>query len=95
MSFPDVQTHNGSHVVLPWSELAEINRLVARRNDIRKPIKRIVMLAPDAAKVHSGLTGKTGDLETEFRIRKKAGKWFIDESSIKEGEVLVITEPLG
>ena len=64
---------------LSSAELAEIDRLVAKRRDIVKPVDAIGMLAPDYAQVSSGAPQRNGDLTSWFHIRKKNGKWTIEE----------------
>ena len=89
MSFPPIRDSDGRAVKLPWSDLAQINRLVAGRQDIRRPIDRIRMLSADRAEVSSGRTERTGDPETVFTIRKRNGRWFIEEGSVRQTTVAI------
>jgi hypothetical protein len=89
ISFPRVTDASGHDAKLPWSELAEIHRLVADRQDIRKPITEIWLDQPGYAEVMSGTTEKTGDPVSVFHIRKKHGKWFIEEHVVKDTTVIV------
>ena len=89
MSFPHVHDNDGRAVRLPWSDIAQINRLAASRKDIRQPITQIRMLRPDRAEVTSGRTDKTGDPVTGFTIRKRAGQWSIEEGSVYQTTVVI------
>jgi hypothetical protein len=82
MSFPYVYSQPGHDYRLSWSELAEISRLAAQRHDILKPIDTIGMLGPDYAQVTSGHPERDGDPTTAFYIRKKAGRWTIEEARV-------------
>jgi hypothetical protein len=82
LALPYVYNQPGHDYRLSASELAEINRLVEKRRDILKPIDAIGMLAPDYAQVSSGRAQRDGDLTTWFHIRKKSGKWTIEERRV-------------
>jgi hypothetical protein len=89
ISFPIVTDAKDQIVHLPWSELAEISRLVEARRDIRKPIVYIWMSGPDYAEVMSGRAQKNRDLLSVFHIRKRAGRWFIEEPKAKDQPVVI------
>ena len=74
---------------LPNSEVIQIRALVRARRDIKKPITKIEMVAPDQAKAEAGVANNTGDIVTLFTMHKKNGRWIIDESSIYESEVII------
>jgi len=91
MSFPHVISQ---HVIgqprrdyrLSWSDLAEINRLVAHRADILRPIGIISMEDADHGEVRSGPILTMFATVSLFKIYKKNGHWFIDDSSIRSVE---------
>ena len=86
MSVPPVFTQSGDRYKLPLSELAQINRLVASRPDLRKPIGDITMEDASHAQVRSGPTWTMRAKISAFKIYKRDGQWFIDESSIRDVE---------
>ena len=89
MSFPLVRDSKGRDVRLPLSEVAQINRLVAGRPDIRRPIELIEMVGPDRAYVRSGRSERTGDSVTVFHIVRKSGIWLIEEGSVYQTTVVI------
>jgi hypothetical protein len=82
LASPYMYSQPGHNYRLSSAELAEINRLVEKRRDILKPIDAIGMLGPDYAQVSSGAPQRDGDLTTWFHIRKKRGKWTIEERHV-------------
>ena len=85
MTFPHVQGDPG----LSWDEIRQLNRLIAHRSDIKKPLGLVQMEAPDRAEVHSGKVWEPFGEETIFTIRKKNGRWITDESSVRQDLAIV------
>src|SRR3954469_19542424 len=69
---------------LPQEDIQQIAALVAARADIRKPIQYLQVNQPDRVVVYSGRHERIGDITTHFTVRKKHGRWSIDEASFGE-----------
>jgi hypothetical protein len=85
MSIPPVQ----GDYRLSWGEIRELNHLVAHRTDIRKPLGLVRMESADRGEVSSGNVWEQFGKITVFTIRKKNGRWMIDESTVKQTEAIV------
>lgn len=88
LSFQIIEKGDFHGYTLSQADMGAINRLVAHRRDVRKPIVQAMMLRADYAEMMSGRSDKTGDPVTIFRVRKKDGKWILEESSIQQTTVL-------
>ncbi len=80
---PYIYNQPGQSYRLTRDELAEIERVVARRPDILKPIDAIGLLRADYAQVESGGAKRDGDLTTWFHLRKVRGHWIVEERKVK------------
>jgi hypothetical protein len=88
LSFSIIEKGTFHGYTLSQADMGAINRLVAHRRDVRKPIVQAMMLRADYAEMMSGRSDKTGDPVTIFRVRKKDEKWILEESSIQQTTVL-------
>jgi hypothetical protein len=80
---------------LRTGDVAQIRALVRDRKDIRHPIDEIEMVAPDRAIVQSGLEyNPPGGTISQFTVRKRNGRWAIEESSIGDRNIIVWSEPV-
>jgi hypothetical protein len=80
---PYIYNQPGQNYRLSRTELAEIERVVARRPGILKPIDAIGLLRSDYAQVESGGAQRDGDLTTWFHIRKLRGHGTVEERKVK------------
>jgi hypothetical protein len=74
---------------LTTSDVRQIIELSYSRSDIRQPIYRIYMEAPDQADVSGGRPQNTGDPVTGFKVRKRDGHWTIVPGSVYQTEVII------
>jgi len=88
LSFQIIEKGEFHGYTLSQADMGAINRLVAHRRDVRKPIFQAMMLQADYAEMMSGPSEKTGAPVTIFRVRKKDGKWILEESSIHQTTTL-------
>jgi hypothetical protein len=90
MSFPDVQTIRGERVKLSWSDIRELNEIVASHPNIRKPLAFVYLYSPNRAGVKSGAIYTSNAPITEFFVHKYAGHWVLDESSIHQTKAMFL-----
>ena len=90
MSFPDVQTVKGERVKLSWSDIRELNQIVASHPNIRKPLGLVYLYGPDRAGVSSGPIYTFNAPITEFFVDRHAGHWILDESSIRQTKAMFV-----
>jgi hypothetical protein len=88
LSFHIIEKGDFHGYTLSQAAMGAINRLVADRGNVRKPIFQAMMLRADYAEMVSGPSDKTGAPVTIFRVRKKDGKWTLEESSIHQTTAL-------
>lgn len=88
-SIPVVYNEPGQNYTLSREDVAEINRLIAHRRDIRKPLGVAWMKANDRVEIDSGNVSEPFGEITRFTIRKKNGRWIIDESSVRQDYAIV------
>ena len=72
---------------LSENDIREINLLLLRPSDIRKPVLRIVPDATDHALVDTGEEDHVGAIFTEFAVARRHGRWVV-ASPIKEHAVI-------
>jgi hypothetical protein len=89
LTFPRPQIDGPYSASLTREDMLEIAALPWDRDDMRKPVYKIYMTAPDAADVDSGRAMNSFDKVTGFKVRKKDGRWYIVKGSIYETEVII------
>jgi hypothetical protein len=89
LTFPRPHVEGPYASSLTHAETLEIAALCWGRNDMRKPVYDIYLTAPDEGDVSSGRAMNSFDKVTGFKVRKKAGHWYIVPGSIYETEVII------
>jgi hypothetical protein len=90
MSFPDVQAIKGGRVKLAWSEIRELNQIVASHPNIRRPLGSVYLYSLDRAGVSSGPIYTFNAPITEFFVDRRAGHWVLDESSVHQTKAMFL-----
>jgi len=82
--------------VLYFHDITEIRDIVRVRKDLKHPICLIDVLAPDRALVSSGASCEPpGGVVSQFIVYKRNGHWMIDDSSIREIDLIVTERRIG
>jgi hypothetical protein len=88
-AFPNIAFHGAYASQLTVDDVGQIVALSRGRADIRPGVDMIEADSPDEATVHSGHPDKTGDLATDFKVRKRNGRWFLLEKTISTGQTVI------
>jgi hypothetical protein len=88
-AFPNMPFHGRYASQLTVDDVRQILALSQSRSDIRRGIDMIEADSPDEVIVHTGNAQKTGDLVTEFKARKRNGRWILLEKTISTGETFI------
>lgn len=78
--------HSGSLTTADVRQIVELGRQLP---NIKHPVYRIDMQRPDEAEITSGRTEHTGDYQSSFKVRNRAGRWQVIPSSISTNEVII------
>lgn len=73
---------------LSSDDISQLNRLVAHRPDIKKPLSIVVLDGPDHANCTGGPAYPNFSPITRFKAYKKNGKWLLDENSVYQTTAL-------
>ena len=88
-AFPNMAFHGRYAPQLTVDDVRQIAALSRSRSDIRQGVDIIEADSPDEVTVHTGHAEKTGDLATEFKARKRNGRWILLEKTISTGETVI------
>jgi hypothetical protein len=91
MTFPFVQSSDDRVGHLPWAEIAQLNRIVTSRPDLRKPLGSVRLLDATEAECSSGPVWTNGAKISTFTVHKQHGEWILDPASIDNESVAIVT----
>ena len=85
LALPPIHRDDGPPITLPRSELQQIERIIASRPDIHKPLASITLHDDGYAECWSEVytVGKTF-FATSFDLIRRNGKWSLDEKSVRQ-----------
>ena len=83
------QLNGTDSIPVTKEDVRQMIELSYSRRDIRQPIYRIDMEAPDQADVSGGRPQNSGDPVTGFKVQKRNGRWEIIEGSVYQTEVII------
>jgi hypothetical protein len=84
-AFPPIYRDDGPPIKLPPSEIAQIERIIAGRADIHKPLASITIHDDGYAECYSAVYRVGKDVfVTSFDLVRRNGKWSLDEKSLRQ-----------
>ena len=88
-AFPNMAFHGPYAARLTVDDVRQIVALSRSRPDIRQGVDMIEADSTDEVTVHTGYAEKTGNIVTEFKARKRNGRWILLEKTISTGATVI------